>query len=133
MRFIGIFESITHASIRDCVEHGETLIFLVNPGEVGKAIGKKGANIERASKLFQRKVEVVEWSDNLEEFVKLLFLPARIKSVTLGELKSGGKKATVVPFEQDQGLAIGRNGRTIEKARLLLKRYHGIDWVEVKS
>ncbi|PSN86318.1 hypothetical protein B9Q11_00945 [Candidatus Marsarchaeota G2 archaeon ECH_B_SAG-F08] len=133
MRYIGLFESLTGASVKDCVQHGESLLFVVNPGNAGKAIGKRGSNIERVSKVLQKKVEVVEWADTLEDFVKSIFAPARILSVNLITNTDGSKRLIVVPHEEDQGLAIGKNGRNIQKARLLLKRYYDIEHVEIKS
>jgi len=53
MRLISQFESLTGAGSRDCVvdDRNERLIFVVNPGDMGLAIGKKGASIKKASEV----------------------------------------------------------------------------------
>ena len=38
--FINIFENITGASVKDCFLEDEKIIFVVNPGSMGLAIGK---------------------------------------------------------------------------------------------
>ena len=45
-RLISLFQSITSASARDCIvdDKMERVIFIVNKGHMGLAIGKGGAN-----------------------------------------------------------------------------------------
>lgn len=105
---------------------------MVEAGNAGRAIGRKGSNIEKASRLLQKKVEVVEYSDSLEVFVKSMFTPARISSMDLVEDSDGTRKMYIYPAQEDQGLAIGRNGRNIERARMLLRRYYGIGQVYIR-
>ncbi len=47
MRYIALFESISGASVKDCIvdEVEQRAIFIVNQGQVGVAIGKGGRNI----------------------------------------------------------------------------------------
>ncbi|MEM3671320.1 MAG: NusA-like transcription termination signal-binding factor [Thermoprotei archaeon] len=133
MHYIGLFEGLTGAKVRDCIVRDDSVLFVVEPGNAGKAIGRKGSNIEKASKLIQKRAEVVEYSDSLEVFIRSIFTPARISSINLVEGEDGLKKVYVVPHHDDQGLAIGRNGRNINRARMLLKRYCDIDQVIVSS
>lgn len=132
MRYIGIFESLTGARVKDCIINGDTILFVVEFGDAAKAIGRKGVNVERASKILKKKIEVVEYAEPLEMFVKSIFIPARIVSVKVYQDNQGRKRVVVHPVPEDQGLAIGKNGRNVEKARLLLKRYYDVDVVEIK-
>ncbi|MEM3755365.1 MAG: KH domain-containing protein, partial [Candidatus Bathyarchaeia archaeon] len=54
--------------------------------------------------------------------------PARIKSIRISE-KSNKKVAIVEVDPKDKAIAIGKNGRTIEKTRMLVRRYFQIDHV----
>ena len=58
------FEDITGAGSRDCIidERNDRLIFVINPGDMGRAIGKQGASIKKASEDLGKKIEVVEFS-----------------------------------------------------------------------
>ena len=57
--------------------------------------------------------------------------PARIKEIRVTERPD--KKIVVVEVDaQDKAIAIGKNGRTIDKTRLLVKRYFDIDHVVVQ-
>lgn len=127
MRIISQFESLTGASSRDCIidERNDRIILVVNPGEMGKAIGKKGASIKRASEEMGKKIEVVEYSMNPEQFLKNCFLPARITSVEFMDL-NGEKIAKVGVRDEERGIAIGKEGKNIFKAKRLAQRQHDI-------
>ena len=64
MRMIAQFENLTGAGARDCVVDDKfgRILFVINPGEMGLAIGKKGASIRKASVAFGKTVEVVEYN-----------------------------------------------------------------------
>jgi Transcription elongation factor len=75
MRLISQFESLTGAGSRDCVvdDRNERLIFVVNPGDMGLAIGKKGASIKKASEVMGKKIEVVGIQQQPRAVFKELF------------------------------------------------------------
>ncbi|KAF5052152.1 KH domain protein [anaerobic digester metagenome] len=127
MRLISEFESLTGAGSRDCVidERNSRIIFVVNPGEMGLAIGKKGASIKKASDVMGKRIEVVEYSDNAEQFVKNCFLPAQVLDVEF-EDSERGLVAHVEVKEEDRGIAIGKEGKNIFKAKKLSMRQHDI-------
>jgi N utilization substance protein A len=127
MLLISQFERLTGAGSRDCVmdDRNNRLIFVVNPGEMGLAIGKKGASIKKAMEVMGKKIEVVEYSPSPEQFLKNCFLPAQVTSVILEE----GDDGTVAHIEvrpEDRGLAIGKEGKNIFKAKKLALRQHDI-------
>ncbi len=127
MRLISQFEKLTGAGSRDCVidEKNERVIFLINPGEMGLAIGKKGASIKKASELLGKRVEVVEYSPDPTQFVKNCMLPAQVSKVSF-ESEDGSQVAHVEVNDDDRGLAIGKEGRNISKAKILALRQHNI-------
>ncbi len=127
MRLISQFEKLTGAGSRDCVidEKNERVIFLINPGEMGLAIGKKGASIKKASEVLGKRVEVVEYSPDPIQFVKNCMLPAQVSKVSF-ESEDGSQVAHVEVNDDDRGLAIGKEGRNISKAKILVLRQHNI-------
>lgn len=128
MRYMTIFQDVTGVTPRDCVVSDElnSIIFIVDSDKVGLAVGKKGYNVKYLSKLFGRSIDVVGWADNLEDFAKNIFIPARVYRVQLIE---GSDKKTLYVYvdPKDKGIAIGKNGRNVTRARILMKRYYNID------
>ncbi|MDD4127883.1 MAG: NusA-like transcription termination signal-binding factor [Methanomicrobium sp.] len=127
------FEDITGAGSRDCIvdERNDRLIFVINPGDMGRAIGKQGASIKKASEDLGKKIEVVEFSNDAEQFIKNCFLPARVVSVQIEENEEGEYIANVDVEEEDRGIAIGKGGKNIFKANKLAERQHDIVNVQI--
>jgi N utilization substance protein A len=132
MRLISQFESLTGAGSRDCVvdDRNERLIFVVNPGDMGLAIGKKGASIKKASEVMGKKIEVVEYNSNPEQFLKNCFLPAKVTSIEFSG-EEDARSAIVDVSDEDRGIAIGKNGKNIFKAKKLAQRQHDIADVQI--
>jgi N utilization substance protein A len=130
MRLIALFENITGATANDCVIDSDRILFIAKAGEMGLAIGKGGKNINMLRKMTGKPIEVVEFADTAEGLVKNCLAPAKIKEVRITERPD--RKIIVVEVEpKDKALAIGKNGRTIDKTRMLAKRYYQVDHVQI--
>ncbi|AEA47353.1 NusA-like transcription termination signal-binding factor [Archaeoglobus veneficus] len=130
IRYLTLFESLTGASVKDCMIQDDRIIFVVKKGDMGAAIGKGGINIERARELMGKRIEVIEHSDDPAEFIVNIFKPIKVK-VKL--IEKGGKKIAQVGVDpQYKGLAIGKGGKNINKAKELARRHHDIDDIIVK-
>jgi N utilization substance protein A len=132
MRLISQFESLTGAGSRDCVvdDRNERLIFVVNPGDMGLAIGKKGASIKKASDAMGKKIEVVEYNSNADQFIRNCFLPAQVTSLKF-EGEPGQQTVIVEVRDEDRGKAIGKEGKNIFKAKKLALRQHDIADIQI--
>jgi N utilization substance protein A len=132
MNYMSLFQDVTKVTVKDCIIDNENnrIIFLVDPTFMGIAIGKGGANVKKLRKIIGKDIEIVAYSENLEELVKNLMAPARVRSVKVVE--SDSKKAVYITVDpQDKGLAIGKGGKNVVRAKLILKRYMDIDTVVI--
>jgi N utilization substance protein A len=133
MRYIALFESISGASVKDCIidEEQERAIFIVNPGQVGVAIGKGGRNIHTLEKMTGKKHEIIEYSEDPVQFIKNALKPAMVREVRISERTDGKTMAVVTVNSKDKGVAIGKNGKNAERLRFLAKRYFSIQNVSI--
>ncbi|PWR70303.1 NusA-like transcription termination signal-binding factor [Methanospirillum stamsii] len=124
---IAQFERLTGAGSRDVIDDGEDerLIFIINPGDMGFAIGKKGLNIKKASESFGKKIEAVEYSDDPAQFIRNCFHPAQVKEVQFSDYH-GDQIAHVVIRDEDRGRAIGKSGKNLDRSKMLALREHDI-------
>jgi len=125
---MSLFQSITSATARDCIvdDRMDRVIFAVNKGQMGLAIGKGGSTIKQLQNVVGRKVELVEFSDDASEFIRNMLNADMINEIRLSERLDGSKQAVVVVDAKKKGAVVGREGRNAEKARLLAKRYFQI-------
>lgn len=128
LEYMRLFESITGAMVRDCIIDSkfDRVIFVIKEGEAGMAIGKGGRNIALLEKITGKKYEVVEFSEDPIQFLKNILKPANVKEVRITKKPDGNVIAVVSVDGKDKGVAIGKNGRNAEKARVLAKRYFNI-------
>ncbi len=132
IRYIGVFESLTGAGVKDCILDNDRVIMVVKKGDMGLAIGKGGSNINKVKKLLKKKIEVVEHSSDIKEFIENLLRPAVVKNVELLTTKDNKCYAYVEVSSKDKGIAIGKNGEKIKRVKLLVKRNQNIDNVIIK-
>ncbi len=68
---MSMFQNISGATAKDCVidPKVERVIFVVNRGEMGLAIGRSGETIKKVQKAIGKQIELVEWSDDAKQFV----------------------------------------------------------------
>jgi N utilization substance protein A len=128
-RYIEELRILTRATALDCIidERFDRIVYLIKEGDMGLAIGRKGSNIRKMQRVLGKRVEMVEYSPEIERFTKNVFKPAEVTGV---ERRDDGK-ITVYVSKGDLGIAIGKGGCTIEKARNLLSRYFDAELGEV--
>jgi len=133
MRYIALFESITGATVKDCIVDNDLnrIIFIVKEGNVGMAIGRRGKNIRLLERMTGKKHEVIEHSENPAQFIKNALKPARVNEIRITERPDGKTIAVVSVNPRDKGVAIGKNGRNAERIRFLAKRYFQIQNVSI--
>ena len=126
IQYIALFENMTRAQILDCIPEEERLVYVVKQGDMGLAIGKNGENINRVKKTLDKSIELVEYSEDPVTFLKNAFGPVSLSSVNIIN-KNGKRLAYVEVPNKEKGLAIGRNGKNIEKVKMLVRRHHDIE------
>ncbi|RLE82246.1 MAG: NusA-like transcription termination signal-binding factor [Thermoprotei archaeon] len=129
MRYIALFESVTNTVVMDCIVDDERsrIIFLIKPGQAGLAVGKNGINIKRLREILNKDIEVVEYADNPEQLLRNCLYPAKVKAVKITKTADNKKIAVVLVPPSDKGLAIGKEGRNVTRARVIAKRYFDIE------
>ena len=86
---------------------------------VGSCVGQKGVRVQSIiSEIFGEKIDIVPFSTSTEKFVAASLSPAKVTEV---ELDNENKKATVSVPEDQQSLAIGKEGQNARLANKLTK------------
>lgn len=119
IKLVSLFEKVTRTKARDCFQDNSYMIFIVNSGDAGKAVGKGGVNIKKLASMLNKKIKIVEYSDDIVRFVQNMIFPLRIDSAEVVDdvvtLSSGDTKT--------KGLLIGKNAQNLRKLEENVKRY----------
>ena len=132
---MSLFQKVTGAMARDCIIDNKVgrVIFLVNNGEMGLAIGKNGQSIKSIQKSIGKTIELVEYSDDPKQLIINALDSKYVNDVKINEKSNGRTTATIKVDSSKTGAIVGRAGRNAEKARLIAKRYFEINNIKITT
>ena len=121
LKVMTFFENATHSKLKDCYldSHTDMMTFIVMPGEIGKAVGKGGANVRRLEEAFKKRIKIAEYADDLLQFIRNMIMPLRVENVEQVD-------DIVVLHDQDmktKGLLIGRNAGNLRNLEKNVQRF----------
>ena len=84
---------------------------------IGSCVGQKGTRVQAViDELGGEKIDIIEWSEDVQKFIKAALSPAKVSKVELDE----ATKSAIVHVPEDQlSLAIGRKGQNVRLASKL--------------
>jgi N utilization substance protein A len=127
MKLMSMFESVTRSKLKDCIISESLVTLVVEEGEIAKAVGKGGSNAKSLERKLNKKVRIVEFSDDLVKFIQNMTYPAKIK-----EVKNEEGIVTITPADsQSRGLLIGRGASILRSYEAIVKRFFDIQEIKV--
>jgi N utilization substance protein A len=130
LRYINLFEAVTKTRVKDCMETEEKLVFVVEPGQANRAVGKGGENVIRLKNQTGKNIQVIEYSDEPEKFIRNVFYNYNVQNVVI-ENRGNVVHATVTVDPKVKGRAIGKEGRNLKIARDIVNRHHNVQSINV--
>ena len=119
-----LLEKISHVQVKDCFQDEDTVYYIVETGQVGKAIGKKAQNIHKIQEDLDKRVRVIEFKEKVEDFVKSIIYPLEMEQVVINEegfveIRDSRKKA--------KSLLIGRGGKNLQLINRAVRRFFNVE------
>lgn len=122
---INLFHNLTGSNVVDCVNEEDCMYFVVAEGQYGLAVGKNGAKVKNAERVFKKAIKVFEYASNVGDFVRNL-----IPETENIEIKDRLIFARVKP--QDRARVIGKAGKNVKIINKFLQRLFDIEELKVK-
>jgi len=143
MELISLFNNISGAIIKECLVFkspenlSEVIIFLVKKQDVGKAIGKAGEHVKDLMAKLQKKIDVIPFSADLDEFIQFILNTTKnsikVQNIEVKENKIGKRTVIISVRPQDRGKAIGKDGSMIKKIKELVIRHFDVNNVIINT
>jgi transcription termination/antitermination protein NusA len=127
LKLMKLFDDITHSTLKDCFFDREKLVFLVELGELGKALGRNKQNVGKLEKLLNRKIKIVEFSPDRMTFIKNYITPLKIEGIS-----EEGDVVTVVGTDtKTKGLLIGIKAQNLRNLEKIVGKYFTVQEIKV--
>lgn len=118
-----LMEKITRARVKDCFMDDDTVYFVVDSGEMGKALGKGGLNIKKVQSEIRKKVKVIEFKEDVKDFIRNVIYPLKVEQIIEDEgvviIKDSSKKT--------KSLLIGRESRNLNTLIRAVQRFFNVN------
>jgi len=118
---INLFEKLTKARVKELITSNDSYIFIVEQGDINKALGKQAINIKKLSFMLRKKIKIVEFSQDIIKFTNNLFYPLK-PEISLHE-----NTIEISSDTKTKALLIGRDRRNFNIYSKLLKEYFKMD------
>lgn len=131
LRYIALFSTVvSKANPIDCMDADDKLVFVVEKGQGNLAVGKNGEHVIELKEKTGKNIQVVEYSEDPEQFVKNVFHIYNPQKVVI-EQRGTVTHATVTVDPKLKGRAIGKDGKNLRIARDIVNRHHDIQSISV--
>ncbi|MCL4396759.1 NusA-like transcription termination signal-binding factor [Candidatus Parvarchaeota archaeon] len=124
---INLFSDVTSVMPRDCINFEDKIVFVVNQGQAGLAIGKNGIKIKMLQEMLKKEVIVIEYSDDPVKLFENVIRPNKLIS---GYITVNGKEDESKKVEASVDGKISSN--KIKLIKMLMQRYFNIVSINIK-
>lgn len=84
---------------------------------IGSCVGQKGVRVQNImDELNGERIDIIQWSENMEEYIRTSLAPAKTAVIKLEEK---GRRAKVYVQPDQRPLAIGKQGQNVRLASIL--------------
>lgn len=117
--YMNLFEKLTRTELKDCFFFKDKIVFMVDKGNLGKALGKNKSNIVKLEKLLNRRFKIIEYHDDLLQFIQNLMAPLRCKEIS----EEDNIVIITGPDTKTKGLMIGARAQNLREYERLTQKY----------
>lgn len=126
MRYLNLFDKITHIRTRFCFKYNRTIIFCVPRRFVSKAIGENGRNMKKINAIIGKKVKVVSSPETSYEIKAVKkFIGDIVSPLTFKDLNFDGNEIILTAGNHNKAILIGRNKQRLFELQKISRDYFG--------
>lgn len=123
MRYLNLFEKVTHVQTRFCFNYNEAIMFGVPKQLVTKSIGRDSENLKKINHVIGRRIKVVALPNGLNDIK--IFVQRIVSPVEFKDLEIRGDEVILTAGSQSKAALIGRNKRRFLEMQKIIKDFFG--------
>ena len=127
MQKMTLFENVTKATVKDAFYFRERLTFIVQPGEMGKALGKNKAHLTKLEDMMKLRIKIAEFDSDVQKFIVNFLNPLKIQSME----EQDGVITLHGADHKTNGLIIGSRAQNLRALEEVIKKYFEITEIKV--
>ena len=128
--YLNALDSVSGVNARDCVVEENVVAFLVKKAELGKAIGRNASTVKKLGKKLRKNVEIFEYCDTVEQFIKKALYNIKIEEIRL--LERNGKKYAVLSLDPENKRKLLNSLPRIKRIKAFSKRDYKVEDVRTR-
>ncbi len=119
LQWMNLFEKVTRARLKDFFLHNEKMYFIVEKGNLQRALGPQKKNVTKLEELLKRKIKIIEYTDNELQFVTNVLAPLRVVNIT----NDDGIVTITGPDQKTKGLMIGARAANLRMYESIVQKF----------
>lgn len=119
INIINVFSRITKSNVKDCIVQDELIIFIVDEGQGGKAVGKQGINVKKLNNLLRKRIKIIEYNQDASKFIANLIYPIKAREILIQDDKIIIKAANM----REKGQIFGRERTNLKLIQEILSKF----------
>tara|TARA_Y100000034_G_C6885645_1_gene406624 strand:- start:499 stop:927 length:429 start_codon:yes stop_codon:yes gene_type:complete len=129
VKIISLFQSIARVDVKDFFDLNSVYVFIVQKGQIGKAIGKNSSNVKTLENKLKKKIRIIEFDENIDRFIRNIVYPSKLSEVSFDE---ENKVLTISGIDnKTRGYLIGRSASNLRNNEFILKRHYDVSELKV--
>lgn len=129
--YINALNSLTGARVRGCWYDEGGITYLLEQNQMRLAIGKNGSSIRNLRARLGKNVELMEYSEKPEVFVRRALAKVRISGAKVVE--KDGKKTIRLTLDPENRRKLMQSTNRLRRVRETVKRAYGIGEIKIDS
>ena len=129
MRYINLFERVSHVSTKNCFVYNNTIFFAVPGKFVSKAIGPNAENMRQISGILRKRIKVIEMIEDISQIES--FVNSIVEPVSFTKLEVKDNVVILNASMQNKAVLIGRNRAREQELDDILKKFFGIEKLRI--
>ncbi len=128
IKSIALLENVGKVRVRDLFQYNGMLCCIVDKNEVSILVGAGGMKIKKIQSMFNKKIKVAGYSDDVKEFVKDFIYPIKVDEIE----EDNNCLILRCKDRKTKGLLIGRGKIGLSNLQGVVSRYFKINNIKVE-